>query len=99
MARHARFGRRNASETSPLDRGMAISAINSKPTGMVFMAERHRLLTREILFGNVGGSHERITKAYKQDGRCGERCKEDPRDGVSPWSKDLPHSSRIPIEA
>ncbi len=57
MTVHADLGCRNVGERRNLYSVMAVTAIDTKPSHVMLMAERHRLLPRYILRGFVWRSH------------------------------------------
>jgi hypothetical protein len=60
MARHAGLRRWQPGETRLLDGGVAVSAIDSEAADVMLMAERHRLVSGDVLLGYVWRTADRI---------------------------------------
>jgi hypothetical protein len=70
MAIHACLSGRYTGEFRCLHRVMAIPAVNSKASGVMFMTERHGLLAGDVLAGFVRRSHDHRSRPYRECG-CG----------------------------
>ena len=53
VAVHAHLCRRNPGKGRRLDRGMAVAAVDSQSRHVMLVAERHRLIANDLLFGDV----------------------------------------------
>src|SRR4051812_41668285 len=95
MARHAGLGRREAGEARLRDRGVAVAAFDSELPDMVLMAERHRLLARDVLLGHIGRAHDGVTEPDQQHRRDRKPDEQNACDGVRPRPEDLRHGSLV----
>src|SRR6267142_7140318 len=93
MAVHARFGRRNSRNRGSLHAGVAITAIDAVVADMMFMAELHGLLTREVLARHVGGTGHRKHGNQRQSDQKERRKDTKPCDEVRASMKNLGHVS------
>ena len=49
-----------------LDRGVAVAAVDAEAADVVLVAERHRLLARDVLPGDIGRAHDHVAKPDQQ---------------------------------
>jgi hypothetical protein len=92
VASHASVRRRNACKRRLLDRGVTINTIEAEATYVMLMTERHRLNTRRIDVGCVGGMID--LDAHPSDHTKEDQSKDDtcPRNHPHTRVEQLSHS-------
>src|SRR6266436_7087856 len=93
MAVHARLGRRDSRNRGSFHARVAVAAVNAVVADVMFMAELHGLLTREVLARHVGGTGHRKHGNQRQSDQKKRRKDTKPCDEVRASMKNLGHVS------
>ena len=91
MAIHTGLCRRNAGDGGSFDAGMAVAAVDAVIADVVFMAELHRLFTRDVLPRHIGRTRHRQHSDERDSNQKKRRKDTESRDEIGTAMKNLGH--------
>ncbi len=95
MTVHACLCRRDASKAGGLHRGVTISAINSKSSHMVLMAERHGLCAHDLALRVITGALHHFEKPERRENEQHSTDQSEPKHGIRARLKNLSHGWKV----
>lgn len=95
VAVHAGGRGRNAGKSRCFNRGVAVAAIDAETGDVMLVAERYRLRSRHIDFGDVRGARDGCQQPERAEHHKKQTENAQTRDGVGAGVKYLRHASHV----